>query len=91
MGGVGGPEGEIALIFAAEIELLLGSFAAPSAAAARETIGLFNLHRNSFLHCLSNGIPCLYQRRAKKDKVVWSTWPEIILCNRFGDKPYCCS
>ena len=31
MGGVGGPEGEIALIFAAEIELLLGSFAAPSA------------------------------------------------------------
>ena len=27
-GGDGGPEGEIALIFAAEIELLLGSFAA---------------------------------------------------------------
>ena len=44
----GGTEGEIALIFAAEIELLLGSFAA-APPPERETIGLFNLHRNSFL------------------------------------------
>ena len=61
----GGTEGEIALIFAAEIELLLGSFAA-APPPERETIGLFNLHRNSFLLCcLSYDIPCLYQKGRK--------------------------